>query len=244
MSNHFKSSSLFYWVIIKKKLKHIKSELYKFGFDTLVVIFGVLIAFVLNDWNENRIMRDMEYKLLTDVRNNLISSRTNLENNIVYNKKTINGYEKILKYIKEDLPYSKSLDTAFSYFSYWADPQFTYTAYETLKQKGLDIVQNDSLKLLITKIYEEYFPYVLSEQKGEWIFHESLVLPFTLKNIQYLNSDVAKPNNFNDLKTSIEFINLMGLKMVTRKYTIQNAEKAIDTINSLIVKIENELNKD
>ena len=89
---------------MKKNFQHFKAEAYKFGFDTLVVIVGVLIAFTLNDWNENRKLKDLESELLIDIRNNLLASKTNLSNTIAYNKKTMDYYQQILDHIKADLP--------------------------------------------------------------------------------------------------------------------------------------------
>ena len=39
---------------MKKILKHFKKNWYRYGLETLVVIVGVLIAFALNDWNEEK----------------------------------------------------------------------------------------------------------------------------------------------------------------------------------------------
>ena len=188
-------------------------------------------------------MRNLENELLHDIRENLVASVENLEINISYNKKTVTNYEKILSHIKEDLPYNNSLDSAFSYISYWSEPNFTYTAYETLKSKGLDIIQNDTIKKSITKIYEQTFPFVVDEFNAEWELYQTLVLPFVVKNIQYINTEIAKPINFKGLKNNNEFKNLMGLKMVTRKNSIQFAEMTKKKATSLIVKIDEELER-
>jgi hypothetical protein len=222
--------------------KFSKYLLYAFGEIGLVVV-GILIALSINNWNENRKLRNLESKMLYDIRNDLIASRTNLESNISYNEKTVNYYQKILDHIKEDLPYSNSLDTAFSNIAYWSDPYFTYTSYETLKSKGMDIIQNDSIKNTITEIYEQYFPFVIGELQGEWDLHQSIVLPFVAKNILYVNSEIAIPNNFNDLKTNDEFHNLMGLKINTRKNTILFAVMTKEKVNHLILMIDRELGK-
>lgn len=219
-----------------------KYLLYAIG-EIFLVVIGILIALSVNNWNTNNNLRELEKELLLDIRENLKASVNNLENNISYNKKTLTNYEKILNHIKEDLPYNSSLDASFSYISYWSDPRFTYTAYETIKSKGLDIIQNDSLKVVITEIYEQHFPLVTSEMKGEWELHQSLVLPFVAKNIHYINPEIARPNNYHALKTSDEFHNIMGLKIMTRKNSIQLAEMAKDKASSLIVLIDKELER-
>ena len=39
---------------MKQILQHFRENWYRYGLETLVVVFGVLIAFSLNNWNENR----------------------------------------------------------------------------------------------------------------------------------------------------------------------------------------------
>jgi hypothetical protein len=68
-------------------------------------------------------------------------------------------------------------------------------------------------------------------------------LPFIVHNIQYINSDIARPNNFIDLKTNDEFHNLMGLKMITRVHSIQIAERTQEKVDSLVFMIDRELGK-
>lgn len=211
--------------------------------EIFLVVLGILIALQVDNWNENRKLMDLENKMLMDIRENLTATRDNLASNISYNKYTLVNYELIQNHMKDDLPYSSSLDTAFSYFSYWSEPNFTYTAYETLKTKGLDIVQNDSLKKFITKVYEQYFPFLKDELRAEWELHQSLVLPFIARHIQYINSEVARPNNYDELKTSNEFQNIMGIKMMTRRYAIQYAEGTLEQVDSLIFMIDSELDK-
>jgi hypothetical protein len=223
----------------RKTHKYLK---YAIG-EIVLVVLGILIALQINNWNENRKLRNLEHKLLIDIRSNLIASDLNLKFNLAYNKNTITNYENILKHIEEDLPYHFSLDSAFSYISYWSDPTFTFTAYETLKSKGLDIIKNDSLKKAITDIYEVSFPFVMNEMKAEWELHQRLVLPFVVKNIKYFNSETARPINFSDLKVNPEFHNLMGIKMITRNHSIQFAEGVKESVNSLITMIDEELNK-
>ena len=209
--------------------------------EIILVVIGILIALQINNWNTNRKLRNLENELLYDIRDNLISSVSDIEASILYNKITITNYNKILNHIKDDLPYDISLDSAFSYMPYWDEPNFTYTAYETLKSKGLDIIQNDSIKKLITEIYEQTFPKSVDEHKGEWELFQSAVLPFVVKNIQPINADIARPFNFNALKNNNEFHSLMGYKIITRKYSIEFEEMTKDKATSLIVMIEKEL---
>jgi len=209
--------------------------------EFILIVAGILFAIQIDNWNENRKLRNSEYEYLNQLNENLKATSTNLIECIAYNKRTYVSYEMILTHIKNDLPYSNSLDSSFAYFMYWADPNITYTAYETIKSKGFDIIQNDSLRNAIIEIYEESFPFLIGELQAEWEVYKTLVLPFVSKNIYYVSSSVAKPNNFEALKKSDEFLNIMGIKMRTREFSIHYAEMTGVVVDSLIKMIEKEL---
>ncbi len=81
------------------------------------------------------------------------------------------------------------------------------------------------------------------ELNAERELFQSSVLPFVVKNIRYIRDETAKPNNFNNLKTSDEFRNLMALKIMVRNNSIHWAEITKEKVNALIVMINKELNK-
>ena len=210
--------------------------------EILLVVIGILIALSINNWNEARKLRIIERELLYDIRENLIASSVELKNSITYNEGSISSYDKIMHYIKEDLPYDRSLDSAFSYFAYWRPPHFSYTAYETLKSKGLEIIQNDNIKNHITKVYEEDFPFISSELRAEWEAFQSIILPFVVKHILYINEQEARPNDFKALKNNNEFKNIMGVKMSIRKNSIYIAQTKKEIVDKLISSLDAELN--
>lgn len=217
-----------------------KYLLYAIG-EIILVVIGILIALQVNNWNNERNLRHLEKDLLYGIRDNLLASKNNLDINISYNENTIANFIRILDHIETDLPYDSALDSSFSYLNYWSEPSFTYTAYETLKSKGLDIIQNDSIKLGITEIYEEIFPWVSLEYRAEWELHQSSGLPFVMKYIKYSASNRARPNDFENLKQNTEFHNLLGYKMVTRQHSIYFSSEARKKTIELISDIEKEL---
>lgn len=63
---------------MKKILKHLKKNWIRHGFETLVVIVGVLIAFTLSDWNENRKINKTRVGYLKRLKNDLTGDNENL----------------------------------------------------------------------------------------------------------------------------------------------------------------------
>lgn len=214
--------------------------LYAVG-EIILVVIGILIALQVNNWNNERKLRQTETDLLYGIRDNLLASKYNLEANIAYNENTIANFQRIINHIDSGLPYDSALDSSYSFLSYWSEPSFTYSAYETLKSMGLDIIRNDSIRLGIIEIYEEIFPWVTLEYRAEWELHQSSGLPFVMKYIHYKASSRARPNDFEKLRHNTEFHNLLGYKLVTRQHSVYFSSEARKKVISLISKIDKEL---
>ena len=126
---------------------------YAFG-EIILVVIGILIALQINNWNENRKLKNQELNLLADIRTNLISTFNTFKNDSLNNQRDILQYEKIEYYIENDLKYNKALDSAFGVLTFWSTPYITSTAYNTLQSKGLDLIQNERVRQDIVDIYE------------------------------------------------------------------------------------------
>jgi len=211
--------------------------------EILLIVMGILIAVQINNWNENRKLRNLEYKFLVQINEDLKASSISLEKSISYNKKSLIELEKILSHIKKDLAYSNALDSSFVYIFYWSDPMLIYTAYETIKSKGFDVIQNDSIRNAIIETFEVSFPFLINELRAEWEIFQSLVLPFAAQNIHHITSDTARPTNFENLKNNDYFQNFVSIKMRTRENISKQAELAKAKVDSLIKLIERELKK-
>jgi len=54
-----------------KIINHIKSDWFRYGFETLAVVVGILVAFALDRWNENRKQEVLEIQFLQGLQSDL-----------------------------------------------------------------------------------------------------------------------------------------------------------------------------
>jgi len=213
--------------------------------EILLVVIGILIALQINNWNEHRKLRNEETNLLIEVRSNLDLTLDKFRNDSLNNLNYIHQYEKIKYFIGEDLPYNTELDTAFGGLKSWSSPYPIYTAYTTLKTKGLDIISNTSLRNKIIEMYEYEFTRLSTDyDKAEWILYESVVLPFISKHIRIYRQDsfpLARPNDFETLKRNEEFSNLLELIINEREAGLKMYKAIMMSIADLMISIDQEL---
>lgn len=126
--------------------------------EIILVVIGILIALQVNNWNEARKDRIHEKKLLNDMMENLESNVTILEFMLKINQRYDFSSEVIISAIenKNKTEYHDSLDV---HFARALDQSsggslLSFVGYESLKNSGFDIIQNDQLKNEIIRLFE------------------------------------------------------------------------------------------
>lgn len=126
----------------------------KNGFEFLSIFIAVISAFALNNWNENRRDARSENKILTEISNGLQKDLDDIKLNIGGHKTGISA----CNYFRQVF-IGKNMETDSLMFYYskltrdYVSIQNT-AGYETLKSKGLELINNDSLRLKIIALYE------------------------------------------------------------------------------------------
>jgi hypothetical protein len=140
-----------------KENKVTKYVLYAIGEIALVVI-GILIALQINNSNEAKKDRAFEVKMLHEIRNELIQDTIYF--NMIKERATTarKGAQGMLNLYPDAQPnpdsilkYGRMMSTRFLYV-------YHKGAYEALKSTGIDRVSNDSVRLLLTDMYDFRLP--------------------------------------------------------------------------------------
>jgi hypothetical protein len=214
--------------------------------EIVLVVIGILIALQINNWNEDRKLKLQEVSILKDIQTDLKASLLEIDRNIDGNEKTVYDTRMIAKYLEEDLPYEAVLDTAFGRITAWKSPYFTFTAYETLKNKGLDLIQNTELKKALVNIYEFEFAFLEKDyDQSEWVLAQSITYPVSNKHLRRNITSktlLAYPNNYEALKTNDEFINMLTSIIIFREGGIIKLKEVKEKLLTLIDEIDKELN--
>ncbi len=147
----------------------------KYGFEFLSIFIAVISAFALNNWNDNRKDQISEEKILREISNGLNKDLEDIQLNILGHQR---GLQSCL-YFKEILTGNEvNSDSLLNYyFSLTRDfvSVQNRAGYETLKSKGLELLDNDSLRLQIISLYEYDYNTLrkLEEEYHEMQFHEN-----------------------------------------------------------------------
>ena len=213
--------------------------------EILLVMIGILLALQVNNWNENKKLKAEEIKMLKELRKDVAFSVTELDTVIMNNKVTVNYLKQIQKHLFDDLPYSKVLDTAFAHLDIFHIPYLPKTSYDTLKVKGMDRLNNDSLKAKIISVYDFEFQRLVEDYgKWEWSFSQNTTQRMMISKVRRGNEwddEIAKPNDYEALKRDTEFGNFLNVLFALRSDHINAMQWGRIEVAELLEMLDDEL---
>ena len=225
-----------------------KYILYAFGEIALVVI-GILIALQINNWSQENKERQVELDLLVEIRNNLSEDLVEIEANIDFQNEILPCQNAFIDWLDGKRNYSDSVsyfDNSLSYHITRSILSSRFLAnqgtYETLKQVGVRIIQNDSLRIQITHLNEVAFPkyyieledYKKASRQCFPLFEDHLeelnwFEPLQILNIDDLRSDRSIRYKIKTLHNSGELLPGRHAPFVKR-----NIEKVLRLLEEVI----------
>jgi len=133
-------------------MRNIKWE--KYIFEFISIFIAVIAAFSLNNWKEKREDRELEKKILIEINNGLKLDAEEVDINISAHQKGIEACRFWRDIIQNNATKQDSLYR--KYIRLTRDVIFIHntSGYEALKSKGLGLIENDSLRFSIIKLYE------------------------------------------------------------------------------------------
>lgn len=177
-----------------------------YGFEFLSIFIAVVAAFALNNWNDNRKASVSENKILIEISNGLIKDIDDIRLNIKGHEAGISSciYFRNLfanKEVKQDSLMIHFFNLTRDFVSIQ-----NVAGYESLKSKGLELIENDSLRLQIISLYEYDYSILrkLEEEYSEMQFHENYFKEFnqnlapnfqldSIQNVIGINSGLQIP---------------------------------------------------
>ena len=161
----------------------------KYLIEIVIIIIGILGAFALDSWGNQNKRLQTEREIIRQIFIELDDNLSDLENDYAVHRVAMNSHIRITQFLDGREINRDSLSADF----YWATKDeyiFPNTSgYENLKSIGVDIIQNDTLRNLVSLIYSNNFPRLT---KGKTLFPDirNFLSPYYEQHFQ-LNRDTT-----------------------------------------------------
>jgi len=135
-------------------MKFKKIKLGRYFFDFVSVFFAVIAAFALNNWNDNRRDAEAEEKILLEIRNGLVADLEDIKDNKKAHRYGIRSCDFLRRIIEGKTVDQDSVQISYLYLTVSNASVMNTSGYESLKSKGLEIIENDSIRIKIIQLYD------------------------------------------------------------------------------------------
>ncbi|MGB5386986.1 DUF6090 family protein [Eudoraea sp.] len=222
-------------LIQDKNLK--KYLLYAIG-EILLVMIGILLAFQVDNWNEEREKKITEIKIYKNIRDQIIGDKELIQSQIDYN----NHYMVQFEFAKEliltnDRTKMDTLGIIVSKLTNYSDFDREGNIYETLVNGGqMQLLRNQRI-INRVRWLEERYNYVNRMENIHYDVMMKFAAPNLTSAVNFVSAKVIDP----DLVFSNEFQNLVFLLLEIMQEKEQTYNAAIKEIDEILVLIDEEL---
>ena len=237
----------FFRNIRKKLIKQSKVRnyaIYAIG-EIILVVIGILIALQINNWNEANKATKEELKILKEMQFNLTNDLKDCEWNINKQQELANSNAIVLSHLEQATPFNDSLGYHYGNLIYSTTQRRNMAAYDHLKAKGIDLIQNDSLRRHITAVYSERY-YFIEKQELEYDNQIQLNELLPQLNAKIIYDNILKtgyPIDLPALQNDNVFKGTLRMNVNARKYMKMRYQGLHSDLKNLIEHIEDELKK-
>lgn len=227
-----------------------KYLMYALGEIALVVI-GILLAISINNRKHVADDRDLETKILKEIKTDLENGLDEIRNELANYKLKQSGDSTLIAFYYSSKVFNDTLGSLV--YMYEISPHFNPIngGYQFLKVKGIDLIENDELRISINGYYEQSIPYYRKYESERIQIIQSEMIPFNNKHFrlerfpasQYWRSWKRMPFDEASIKKNQEWLSIIQKSQnltYTQEIKAQSHEKVII---ELINDIQKELSK-
>jgi hypothetical protein len=214
---------------LKKLFSLIKQDkIIDFLIEIVIIIIGVLLAFYVTELGDSKKQNETENEIIKQVYFELKENLTDLEQDFAILKVGYYSNLRVLSFLESD---KKMSDSLIMDFHWMTQDEYIFpntSGYENLKSFGLNLIKNDSLRNLITLVYNNDFPRITVGNSFNPNINQFL-LPYYEKNFA-LNKNSAlkyelKVNDSTTIKYPIKISSDLYLKMGYKPLNVEALKK-------------------
>ena len=231
---------------LKSKLKKIKWQ--RFILEFLSVFTAVITAFALTNWSENRDNRKSEIKILTEIKNGINVDKNDFSRNMYGHNLSLRANNKFRGLLNGKSISQDSIETFYVALFRDYTPVINSTGYESLKQKGLETITNDSLRFQIISLYDYYYDVIeilddvneMQSFKNYFASINSLLHPYMEFDDSGNLLKINIPENLSETEKNEIFSYLWRLEK-NRNFKLGRYQSIIKIMDKVQTNIENEI---
>ena len=219
--------------------------------EVVLVVFGILIALQIDNWNENQKLIRLEKEILGEIKHGLESDYETVNRAIEDHLVFINSQNIIVDWINRKYPFHDSLVPHFTHTFYTTLFLPNDAQFESLKQFGIRNISNKKLSDRLSHLYDYRYEEILfwqNEYKKTSIDFRSTHDELGFETVRDPSSQIRvniKPVDPEALQLNKAYLfNLIVTSATLKIYTEEKLKLAQKEIEKTLEMLEKELSQE
>ena len=217
--------------------------------EIVLIVVGIMIALEANEWKEGQQLRDRERIFLQDLAENLEFNIDTLQNSLQSIERQNASSPIIFSLLKNPQQDIESVDIHWqNSLQNRANMHISVAGYESLKNSGFDIIQNEALKNEIINLHED--TYLSMDRSRRWgMEFQPLWDKFVVEHFFRSRTETGEtkkglmPRDINFITRSDYFFGLIETAEIQRNYVKDFYETSLKETQRVLELIQTELAK-
>jgi hypothetical protein len=210
--------------------------------EAAAIVGSILLAFAIDAWWEDRNRRIEEVEILGQFLVTLNDDIRSLETTTARFQGMIKGITTIVSHIENQRPYEDRLSSLFSSCVGWGISTPNSGPYEALKSKGLDLIQDQTLRMKLIDYYERKSLRVVITADENRRYNMDAAIPYYDRHFHRSYDGRTVPVDYEKILVDPLFLNICKTKRNNMQaWILPSYKRAIDLAGSLISDIQAEL---
>ena len=169
--------------------------------EIALVVLGILIALQINNWNETRNTEKLMQELYVMLKASIRSDTVSYNRQIAEYEESMEAAEWLQEQVQINAPYSTKFDTALSKLNELRSNESDYRIFDRILAVGIENIKDNTLTNELQHYYDDSKGFVRIGKFEQELLNEIYSNYF----VSYWRGIVAKPANWQQLKTANEF---------------------------------------
>lgn len=218
-----------------KIIQHLKSDWFRYGFETLAVVIGILVAFALDNWSENRKLQKEAANILTEIREDLVIDTSSISRTLSERRLDFEAQSRIIRAIQEDVPFNDQIQSDLGQVMIKRSAQLVSSGFSLLKESRLTSIEDQVLRSALIEYYEQVVLDMEEEYRDDTFEFESVLLPYVRHNFkEWIFGQYGIPLDWEWVKDDHYFLSTLQINLNNLSMTIFNLETGLNSAISLM----------
>ena len=210
--------------------------------EVLLIVVGVSIALAASSWYEDRKERAAERAMLQQIRQSLETDLAEFERNQRAHLEQESAVIRLIEHMEGEAGYQPELSANLNALRRWRQTTSNRAAFEALRSRGFQLVQDDELRSMIIVYYDDLALRPTDAALHDHAFVTSRLTPYMDRHIVLKDTRTPIPLDYEALRRDVYFRNLcMTPLRRLQNFTLPHYQRTNKMIRELIAAIDTEL---